>query len=141
MNRLNQRTYIIITQGAILVSLAVIIGAFGAHGLKPHLTAYQLDIFETGNRYHFYHGLGVLALAPLANYLSANKLKITVTLLILGVLLFSGSLYLLATRELLGITNWKFLGPLTPIGGVFFIIGWSYLGWTTLHAKKNHEQS
>jgi len=137
----NQSGLRIIVQGAVVIALAVIIGAFGAHGLKASLTEYQLNIFETGNRYHFYHGFGILILAGLSNRISSKQLRITATLLIIGIILFSGSLYLLATREFLGISSWKFLGPLTPIGGVFFIVGWCYLGWTAFKTKHPKNQS
>lgn len=128
----------IILLGTIIITLAVIIGAFGAHGLKNHLSEYQLNIFETGNRYHFYHGFGILIIAALSDFISPKKLKLIATLLIIGMVFFSGSLYLLATRELLSISHWGFLGPLTPIGGVFFILGWAYLGWAAYQAKKDH---
>lgn len=131
----------LIVQGAIIVALAVIIGAFGAHSLKQSLTEYQLIVFETGNRYHFYHGFGILILAALSNHINSKQLRISATLLLIGIILFSGSLYLLASRELLGISSWKFLGPLTPIGGVFFILGWSYLGWTALKSNRIKIQS
>jgi len=131
----------IILLGTTIIALAVIIGAFGAHGLKNHLSEYQLSIFETGNRYHFYHGFGILIIASLSSIIPSKNLKLTCALLIIGVLLFSGSLYLLATRELLGISHWKFLGPLTPIGGVFFIVSWTYLGWTAYCTRKDHSQS
>jgi len=130
----------IVAQGAIIIALAVIIGAFGAHSLKSHLTEYQLSIFETGNRYHFYHGFGVLILAGLSDLISVTQLKRVTTLLIIGTILFSGSLYLLATREFLSIDHWKFLGPLTPIGGLFFIFGWVYLAWATINIRKNNLQ-
>lgn len=141
MKQENRIVYNIILQGAIIIALAVIIGAFGAHGLKGHLSEYQLNIFETGNRYHFYHGFGILLIAALSNFISSKKLQLIATLLIIGVVLFSGSLYLLASRELLGISHWRFLGPLTPIGGVFFILGWTYLAWAAYRSKKEHSKS
>lgn len=114
---------------AITIATAVVLGAFGAHSLKGHLSEHQLGIFETGNRYHFYHGFGLLMLVGLLNYLSVRSIRIVTTLILIGILLFSGSLYLLATREFLNISSWKFLGPLTPIGGVFFISAWCYLAF------------
>ena len=129
MNNPDHKITQIIVLGATLLVMAVVIGAFGAHGLKNHLSEYQLSIFETGNRYHFYHAFGVLVLASLESSISPKKLWTTTIMIFIGTILFSGSLYLLATRELLGISSWKFLGPITPIGGVFFIVGWSYLGW------------
>lgn len=106
--------------------LAVALGAFAAHGLKPNLTEYQISIFETGTRYHFYHTFGLFIVALLADQLSTKRLNTVGWLFTVGIVFFSGSLYLLATRDLIGVT-WSFLGPLTPIGGTLFIIGWTIL--------------
>lgn len=109
--------------------LAVTLGAFGAHGLKPILTESQLSTFETGNQYHFLHALAILIIASLSNLIPIKKLKYTFIFILVGIILFSGSLYLLSLRHLIGISHWKFLGPLTPIGGVFFLLGWASLTW------------
>lgn len=135
MNRESVFAKKLILVGAITLALAVIFGAFGAHSLKAHLTDHQLGIFETGNRYHFIHGLGLLCMAGILNYVSTRSIKVVMTLILIGILLFSGSLYLLAMREFLNISSWKFLGPLTPIGGLFFIAGWFYLAYAA-HKEK-----
>ena len=103
---------------------AVIIGAFGAHGLKPHLSAYQLDIFEKGVQYQFVHTLALFGTALLLSRNAANKmLHWSANLFIAGIFLFSGSLYLLACRDLIAIpVSWA--GPVTPLGGLCFIGGW-----------------
>jgi len=107
--------------------LAVGIGAFGAHGLKPLLSAKQVGIFETGVAYHFYHTLAIFGVAVLLrNEVNAWWSRAGWAFGI-GILLFSGSLYLLACRDLLGIESTSVLGPLTPIGGVFFMLGWGSL--------------
>lgn len=115
-------TYIKI--GAFLGMLAVILGAFGAHGLEKILSANQIDTFETGVRYHFYHTFALLIACLLSSKHPTKLLLWAARCFIIGILLFSGSIYLLACREVLGIESWWFLGPLTPIGGTFFIIGW-----------------
>lgn len=115
--------------------LAVALGAFAAHSLKPNLTEYQIKIFETGTRYHFYHTFGILIIALFADKLPVKKLNIIGWLFTIGILLFSGSLYLLATRDLIGVT-WSFLGPLTPLGGTLFIIGWAILLIEAMKIKK-----
>lgn len=102
--------------------LAVAIGAFGAHGLKPYMNAYQQSIFETASRYQFYHSIALLALAWLP---ATNIVKYITRLFVGGILLFSGSLYLLALKELLHIEHWWFLGPVTPLGGLLFLAGWA----------------
>jgi uncharacterized membrane protein YgdD (TMEM256/DUF423 family) len=111
------------TAGAVFAALAVILGAFGAHALKEKLSAEMLQAYETGVRYQFYHSFALLA-AGIA-YLSfpAKKLKLASTFFIVGISLFSGSLYAMAFMSMQGMS----LGPIgiiTPIGGVFFIIGW-----------------
>lgn len=101
--------------------LAVAIGAFGAHGLKPHMNEYQQSIFETASRYQFYHSIALLALAWLP---SVNFVKYITWLFVGGIILFSGSLYLLALKDMLVIQHWTFLGPITPLGGLLFLAGW-----------------
>ena len=107
-----------------LGAFGVIFGAFGAHYLAEHLTAKQLITFKTGVLYHFIHVLSAILVLIIADYKDAASLVIASKLFVLGIILFSGSLYLLSTRELIGLVNYKWLGPLTPIGGLFFIIGW-----------------
>lgn len=118
-------------------ALAVAIGAFGAHGLNPHLDEYQLGIFKTGNQYHFYHALSMGLVAFLMSKNPAKHNKWAFYCFLIGVILFSGSLYLLATRTLLGIEGWKWLGPMTPIGGVFFIFGWLMMAYAAFKEIKN----
>lgn len=112
--------------GALFGFFAVLFGAFGAHALKEHLTPEQLDSFHTGVRYQFYHAFALLFLAILM-YKRKNKLiEYTGWLFIAGTILFSGSIYLLALRNIMGFSaNW--LGPITPIGGSLLIVGWALL--------------
>ncbi len=108
-----------ILSGAILAMLGVMIGAFGAHALKPILEANgRVDTFETAVKYHFYHALGLLFLGLLSHLRPSKWLNYAGNCLLAGVIIFSGSLYLLC---LSGIT---FLGAITPIGGVCMIAGW-----------------
>ena len=105
-----------------LMGLAVIVGAFGAHGLKPHLSSEMMAVWQTGVQYHFYHALGLLLIGVLATiYKSNGYLKWSVILLASGIVLFSGSRYAMA------LTGIKVLGAITPIGGVSFIGGWVLL--------------
>ena len=111
--------------GGILSALSVGLGAFGAHGLKDKIATEQLQVFETGVRYQFFHALALIVLGIFMDRFPSSPMRLTIQLLIAGIILFSGSLYLLSTRELLGIESWKkFLGPITPIGGLCFIAGW-----------------
>ncbi|MEZ4912088.1 MAG: DUF423 domain-containing protein [Saprospiraceae bacterium] len=107
---------------AIVGASAIALGAFGAHGLKPHLDAYQLDIYKTGVLYHMMHSVALLVLAFKMH--ENTIFRQSFVLMLIGVLLFSGSLYLLATKSVMGIDHWSWLGPLTPIGGLCFILGW-----------------
>nr|WP_317631075.1 DUF423 domain-containing protein [uncultured Flavobacterium sp.] len=115
---------IIITSG-ILGTLAIILGAFGAHALKKVLSVEELNSFEVGVRYQFYHTLFLLFIANTSK-ISVSYKKYISLFVTLGVILFSGSIYLLATQSLSGI-NFKFLGPITPIGGLMLIVGWILL--------------
>lgn len=109
-------------------ALAVGLGAFGAHGLEPLLIKNgRLDTFETAVSYHFYHTLGLLGLGILALIKPDWKgLSLAAWGMFLGILIFSGSLYILS---LTGIT---WLGAITPIGGVGFILGWLALAYAVL---------
>ena len=123
----------ILLTAAVLGLLAIILGAFGAHALKKSLSIEQLQSFEVGVRYQMYHALFLLFIGTFA-FLDEKERMIIFWLTISGVLLFSGSIYLLATN---GITNMKtkFLGPITPIGGFLLISAWSYLFYAILSKK------
>lgn len=112
---------------SVILLLAVILGAFAAHGLQSIVEAKQIKTFETGVRYQFYHGFALLAVGILSQWFRSKFINWATYAFILGILMFSGSLYLLACREVLGIASWTWLGPITPIGGTFFIAGWVLL--------------
>lgn len=108
--------------GALLMASAVALGAFGAHGLKNKLTVDMLQVYQTGVEYHFYHALGILLIGVIAGfYPNANGVHWAGWALTIGILFFSGSLYVLA------LSGTKWLGAITPIGGLAFIIGWIML--------------
>lgn len=113
-----------LVMAAVAGCTAVMLGAFGAHGLKSLVSDYQLDIWQKGVDYQFYHtaALLFLALVPVAQ--DSVWLKRATMGFLIGIILFSGSLYLLALKDVLHLSSIKFLGPITPIGGVFFILGW-----------------
>ncbi len=100
---------------------AVVLGAWGAHGLKPHLSPDETQWFETANRYHFYHTLAMLCVAVMAAKPGSRWIRFSFIAFLTGILFFSGSLYLMAAA------GWRFLGPLTPMGGVALLAGWAML--------------
>jgi uncharacterized membrane protein YgdD (TMEM256/DUF423 family) len=114
--------------GATALGLAVILGAFGAHGLKDRLDAYSMDVYQKAVFYHFIHALGVLivSLMPKAGFLSQTQTAWVCGFLTAGIVLFSGSLYVLA------VTRIPMLGAITPFGGLSFIAGWLMLAWVLL---------
>lgn len=123
------------TAGSFLAGLAVILGAFGAHALKARLTLEQLAIFETGVRYHFYHSFALLITGLAFIAYPHKNLKMASNFFTIGIGLFSGSLYAMTVANL----NGSGIGPagiLTPIGGVFFILGWVFLLSGILKTKK-----
>jgi len=112
--------------GSLLAGLAVSFGAFGAHGLRNTLSAADLATFETGVRYQMYHGLALLAVAWAVTRWESSMVVVAGWMFVAGIVLFSGSLYVLV------ITGPRWLGAVTPLGGVAFLIGWALLAWTAV---------
>ena len=127
----------ILVTGAFFGMLAVILGAFGAHALKDLLDAPQIATFETGVRYQMYHAIFLLFLG-LSNISKARK-KTIFYLLITGIFLFSGSIYLLATDSL-NQFNFKVIGFVTPVGGLFLIVAWALLLLSFLNKKSQNRE-
>lgn len=119
---MRSNTKVILITGCAISALAVGIGAFGAHSLKDLLvTNNRLDVFETGVKYHFYHGIAILIIGILSMNLGNKWVDRSFYAMVAGILFFSLSLYLLA------ITNTPVLGAITPIGGALFLLGWIFL--------------
>ncbi len=120
-------TQLFLTLAACSGFLAVAIGAFGAHGLESVLTPESMRTYQTGVQYHFYHSLALFGVAILAAQLEpARLLNIAGWSFVAGILLFSGSLYVLS------VTGIRWLGAITPLGGVAFLVGWGCLAWLGL---------
>lgn len=117
----------IISIGAALAGIAVILGAFGAHALKQILPPEQIITFETGVRYQMYHSIALIILGFLLNKENNRSLIWAFYCFIAGIVLFSGSLYALALLKANGQIGLGGLGILTPIGGVFLISGWALM--------------
>ena len=123
----------IILTAAFFGALAVILGAFGAHTLKSLITTASLEIWQKGVEYQFYHTFALLYISTFARY--KNKLiGFSFVFFTLGIILFSGSLYLLALKDVYQLPI-SFLGPVTPIGGFCFIVGWVCLFLAALKDK------
>ncbi len=119
MNELNLTAKLFLLVGSANAALAVIFGAFGAHALKTRLDENLLKVFHTGVEYHFYHALGLILIGILTINLGVNSwIKTAGWMMFAGIILFSGSLYLLS------MLNLRWLGMITPIGGLLFILSW-----------------
>ena len=114
---------ILLIIGSLFAALSVLLGAFGAHALKNRLSIEDLAIFEIAVRYQMYHALGILLMGVASFYLTEKLVSIPAYFLILGIIIFSGSLFLLV------FTNLRWLGAITPIGGLCLIIGWLLLAY------------
>lgn len=110
--------------GSLTGALSVILGAFGAHALKDKISDHAIAIFETGVRYQFFHALALLFVAMLYKEMPGNALKWTGRLFITGMIIFSGSLYILTFLTGFVSPDYKWIGAITPIGGSCLIAGW-----------------
>ena len=115
--------------GAIAGGIAVALGAFGAHGLKTRVDAELLVIFETGVRYHMYHALALLAVGWAATRWPSAAVTTAGWAFLAGIVIFSGSLYLMT------FTGARWLGAITPLGGLAFLAGWASLALAALKAR------
>ena len=122
--------------GAFSMAIAVILGALGAHALKNALPPNKLESFITGNEYQVYHSIALMVLPFFEEKLGKKTIKLVSSLMLLGIVLFSFSIYILATKSLFPITGMNWLGPITPIGGLLLISGWVVLGFKLIiHPK------
>lgn len=109
----------------VLAGLAVAAGAFGAHGLKKMVEPQFVDTFKTGAQYQFYHALAIGLLAIASQFYESTWLKRAFYCFLLGIIIFSGSLYIIVIGKTINTEGVNWAGPITPIGGLFFIMGWS----------------
>jgi len=116
-----ERHIIWIIIGSALAALAVAVGAFGAHGLKSRVSADDLVIFETGVRYQMYHSLALILLGLIGVNFQSNIVQLPAILFLAGIIIFSGTLYLIP------LTGLRWFGAITPIGGTALILGWIVL--------------
>jgi uncharacterized membrane protein YgdD (TMEM256/DUF423 family) len=112
-----------VTLGAINALISVAAGAFGAHGLRNRMAPLLLEIFETAARYQMYHALGLIAVGWVVSQRPSMVANAAGWCLLVGIILFCGSLYIMA------LTGLRWLGAITPLGGVAFLAGWALLAW------------
>jgi uncharacterized membrane protein YgdD (TMEM256/DUF423 family) len=112
---------------AFLGALSIILGAFAAHSIKSRVSADVLSIFETGVRYQMYHVFAIFLTAILYKEFPTKSMLWAGKLFLIGIIIFSGSLYLLTYVKAIGAYNFNWLGAITPFGGVAFIAGWGML--------------
>ena len=120
----------VLSWGLLFAGIAVMLGAFGAHTLKSIVPADKVIIFETGIRYQLMHALALNLLSlyiqqNLSINIHSNGIKWSARFFLLGILCFSGSLYLLSLQSICSYPYAKFVGPITPLGGLFFMLGWA----------------
>ncbi|MHC1777054.1 MAG: DUF423 domain-containing protein [Lentimicrobium sp.] len=121
--------------GSLLAGISVVLGALGAHWLKQNLSPAALTSFQTGVQYQMYHALAMLMMAALPRQFHTRLFRFAFFAFLTGVIFFSGSIYLLSTREITGL-SWWWMGPVTPLGGLMFITGWILLIFTAVRVKK-----
>ena len=121
---------------SLLGALAVALGAFGAHSLKGRITDTAINTFETGVRYQFYHVLALIMLAILYKEFKNKWIALSGNLFVLGIVLFSGSLYALTFLQLAATSGLSWMGVITPFGGLAFIAGWFCLLIGVIKTKK-----
>ncbi len=119
--------------GAFTIAITIAIGAFAAHGLQQIIDSASLDTFEVGVRYQMYHAIAILILG-LVPGISQRMKKMVFWFFIIGIVFFSGSIYLLSLNSILPFEA-KTIGFITPIGGLFYILGWLCLGYGLLKSQ------
>jgi uncharacterized membrane protein YgdD (TMEM256/DUF423 family) len=120
----------ILLWGLMLALLSVLLGAFGAHAIKNLVDTSKVAIFETGVRYQFMHGVALILFSLYIqlngqSFVNQKQLNNVATFFLIGTIFFSGSLYLLSLQPLCSFNYSRFIGPITPIGGIFFMLGWA----------------
>jgi uncharacterized membrane protein YgdD (TMEM256/DUF423 family) len=120
----------------LLCGLAVALGAFGAHGLKRLASPLQIETFKTGVQYHFYHAFAIALAVIVSQFTDDKRITRVIRLFLEGIILFSGSLYALTFAEVAGTEGVRWLGVVTPIGGVLFIYGWLLLAYSVYNMEK-----
>lgn len=124
------KTQTLFKMACLAVAVGIVLGAFAAHGLKDKISPDRMEVFEKGVKYHLIHALALIVLSLNAGYLKEKWFRLSAWLMVLGILFFSGSLYLISTMEINGLEGMKsVIGPITPLGGLCFISAWLVLAF------------
>lgn len=134
---MNNRNWLIVA--VLHAAVAVMLGAFGAHGLKTLVAPQQIETFKTGVQYHFYHALGIALAVIVSQFIDNQRIRAACRLFTLGIACFSGSLYLFTFFEATGTEGSRLIGLLTPLGGIFFILGWLSLALGIWRGEKSRQ--
>ncbi len=119
----------------LLAGSAVVLGAFGAHGLKTSVSPQQIETFKTGVQYHFYHAMAIALAVVISQFTDNQNIKSSFKLFAFGIACFSGSLYAFTFAEVVNGVIRPWMGAITPWGGLFFILGWLNLSWGIYKSK------
>lgn len=133
----------ILVSACVIMALAVILGAFGSHGLSGKISDQYMDIYKTANFYHYVHGMALIVITYILNTLGGRRVLVVANLFFAGIILFSGSLYLLSVWEIFEVPEMKKLGAVAPIGGLAFVAAWllaAYEFRRLYHADKNDDE-
>lgn len=130
-----QKRFLLI--GGLLCAFSVILGAFGAHALKEELSPDKISAFDKGVRYQFMHAVSLILFSVMPEKFQTKLLNTASWMMCFGILFFSGSIYILTTKELIGIENISFIAPITPLGGLCFISGWVLFSVNVLKSEGN----
>jgi uncharacterized membrane protein YgdD (TMEM256/DUF423 family) len=123
------KQYKLMAIACMMLGLSVALGAFGAHGLKAMVSPQRVESFRTGVQYQFYHSLALALAALVGQWVENRAWRTSIWCFAIGILLFSGSLYGFAIYEAMGTEGGRWLGPVTPLGGLFFMAGWFALAF------------
>lgn len=137
---MQQFTLRILSTGCALTALGIALGAFGAHGVENKVDPYFFKVFQTASRFHMYQALGLIALGLIHHAKPLGAFRLICSLQIAGIVIFCGTLYALGTSPLFTTANLRWLGAITPIGGVCMITGWSVAAYQLAKLTKTEEK-
>lgn len=134
---MHKNTRLLLATGCLLTCLGIVLGAFGAHGVEDRVEPYFFKVYQTASRFHMYNALGLILIGLIHHQVSLPGIKWITRLLYAGILIFCGTLYLLGTSPLWSAADMRWLGAITPIGGVCMISAWLITAIQLYQKNKN----